>query len=451
MMEHERTEATLTPEAWAAAQVEAVAREVEAKVKRKPTPPRPRGVYFVWRPGGEVVGPKHVCAKQKCDKAKCTLNGESRGEWWVLWYDANGGRHREKAGTKPAAVDLYRRRKTEVRQGRHFPESLRQRDLRLKDLVDDYVEAVKASQVKTAPVIERRLTEALGLLGNVLARAVKGEDLERLKAKLAVGVRERKLPDGTKAKIIRKPASINRYLQDLRAVFNKAVEAGKLDRSPFSGVDLLTENNKRARELALDEEARLFQHVPADPPALRPYFRFLLETGARAGEACGLTWARILWADAVAELPETKAGEKQHLTLSRAALAILRDLPRNGPHVFCWPDGRPLTVDYTTHALLRAARRAKLADLRQHDLRHTFAIRRLRGGANLVAVSGLLRHSSTRMSERYLHVTRADLRVAVEASQPGPTATSTATDAEATRKVPLESTPCKAASAAVNR
>ena len=44
-------------------------------------------------------------------------------------------------------------------------------------------------------------------------------------------------------------------------------------------------------------------------------------------------------------------------------------------------------------------------------------------GQNLVAVSGLLRHASTRMSERYLHVTRADLRAAVEAGQPSPTAT----------------------------
>jgi len=60
---------------------------------------------------------------------------------------------------------------------------------------------------------------------------------------------------------------------------------------------------------------------------------------------------------------------------------------------------------------------AGIPDLRQHDLRHAFAIRRLRGGANLVAVSGLLRHASTRMTERYLHVTRADLRAAVEAGQ----------------------------------
>jgi len=60
---------------------------------------------------------------------------------------------------------------------------------------------------------------------------------------------------------------------------------------------------------------------------------------------------------------------------------------------------------------------AGIPDLRQHDLRHGFAIRQLRGGANLVAVSGLLRHASTRMTERYLHVTRADLRAAVEAGQ----------------------------------
>jgi len=89
----------------------------------------------------------------------------------------------------------------------------------------------------------------------------------------------------------------------------------------------------------------------------------------------------------VGEQPETKAGEKQYLTLSKAALGILEALPRNGTHAFCWPDGRPFTVDYTTHALHKATGVAGIPDLRQHDLRHTFAIRRLRGGANLVAVS----------------------------------------------------------------
>ncbi len=372
-----------------------------------------RGIFFKPRPTGEAVGPQG-----------------RRGEWWTVWYDQDGRRHREKAGTKSMALDLYRRRKTEVRQGVKFPETMRRRDVRLKDLVADYLEAVRASQARTADVIERRLAVVVGILGNVDAQAVKPEDLERLKVKLTVGQRERKLKDGTKQKITRKPASINRFLQDLKAVFCRAVETGKLDRNPFTGTALLTENNKRARELSPEEEFRLFQTLPGDPPALRPYFRFLLETGARAGEACDLTWRAILWTDGVAELPETKAGEKQYLTLSKAALTVLEALPKNGPRVFCWPNGRPFTVNYTTHALHRAARQAGIPDLRQHDLRHTFAIRRLRGGANLVAVSGLLRHASTRMSERYLHVTRADLRAAVEAGQPSPTAVRTATEVE---------------------
>ncbi len=417
------------------------ASEVRAEPKRKAS--RERGIYFAWRKGGEVIGPKHVCREQRCHEGGgrpcktcqekqpdlmpcryrngCTLDGEVRGEWWVSWFDADGKRHREKAGTKGFALDLYRRRKTEVRQGVKFPETLRSRDVRLKELVDAYLGSIQASLVKTVHRIARRLTEVLAILGNLQAKAVGAEDLERLKLKLATGTR-----NGT-----RKPASINRYLQDLKAVFGKAVESGKLDRNPFLGVDLLEENNKRARELTPEEEFRLFQTVHADPPTLRPYFRFLLETGARAGEACGLKWSHILWADGVAELPQTKTGEKQYLTLSKAALAILRDLPRNGVHVFCWPDGRQLTVNYTTHAFHRAAVAAGIRDLRQHDLRHAFATRRLRGGANLVAVSGLLRHASTRMSERYLHVTRADLRTAVEAGQTEPTATSTATEVEA--------------------
>jgi len=198
---------------------------------------------------------------------------------------------------------------------------------------------------------------------------------------------------------------------------------------------LLPVNNKRARELTPEEEFRLFQTLPDSPPALRPYFRFLLETGARAGEGCDLKWAHILWTDGVAELPETKAGKKQYLVLSKAALAILRDLPRNGPYVFCWPDGRRFSVVSASHAFHKAVVRAGILDLHQHDLRHGFAIRRLRGGANLVAVSGLLRHASTRMTERYLHVTRADLRAAVEAGQPSPTGTLIGTDAEALLEV----------------
>lgn len=77
-----------------------------------------RGIFFKSRPTGEAVGPQG-----------------RRGKWWARWYDANGGEHREKAGTKSLALDLFRRRKTEVRQLVKFAETMRQRDVRLNDLV----------------------------------------------------------------------------------------------------------------------------------------------------------------------------------------------------------------------------------------------------------------------------------------------------------------------------
>lgn len=238
----------------------------------------------------------------------------------------------------------------------------------MKDLMAQHLEAVKASQAKTADVIERRLTTVVGILGNVVAKNIRAEDLERLKMKLATGTRTVTQKDGTEKAITRKPASINRFLQDLKAALCKAVDGGKLDRNPLNGVELLTENNKRSRDLTPDEEFRLFTTLPGDPPALRPYFRFLLATGARASEACALTWRAISEADDVAELPETKAGQKQYLTLSAEAMTILRELPRIGPLVFGWPAGRPFTVDYTTHALHRATVAAGILDLRQHDM-----------------------------------------------------------------------------------
>ena len=124
-------------------------------------------------------------------------------------------------------------------------------------------------------------------------------------------------------------------------------------------------------------------------------------------------------------MPETKAGEKQHVPLNSEALAILRALgsgdlsapllsgAQAGRYVLAWKDGRPLTPDYVTHAFGKAARKAGITDLHVHDTRHTFACRLLRRGVDIYTVSKLLRHASVVMSERYAHLSRGDLKAAV--------------------------------------
>ncbi len=69
---------------------------------------------------------------------------------------------------------------------------------------------------------------------------------------------------------------------------------------------------------------------------------------------------------------------------------------------------------YVRHAFRDAAEDAGVKNLHVHDLRHTFACRRLRAGVDIYTVSKLLRHASVIMSERYAHLSQSDLKAAVE-------------------------------------
>jgi site-specific recombinase XerD len=66
-----------------------------------------------------------------------------------------------------------------------------------------------------------------------------------------------------------------------------------------------------------------------------------------------------------------------------------------------------------THAFGRAVKDAGITDLHAHDCRHSFACRKLRAGVDLYTVSKLLRHASIAMTERYTHLSRGDLKAAV--------------------------------------
>ena len=63
------------------------------------------------------------------------------------------------------------------------------------------------------------------------------------------------------------PASVNRFLQDLRAAYNLARRNGKVEKNPVADVKLLRENNKRIREMTDAEERALLEAL--DPAKRR--------------------------------------------------------------------------------------------------------------------------------------------------------------------------------------
>src|SRR5215469_17565995 len=65
---------------------------------------------------------------------------EGSGVWWIHYHDANGRKHREKVDSKGLARKVYMQRKTEIAEGRYFPNARRRAPI-FADLLTDYREA----------------------------------------------------------------------------------------------------------------------------------------------------------------------------------------------------------------------------------------------------------------------------------------------------------------------
>ena len=113
----------------------------------------------------------------------------------------------------------------------------------------------------------------------------------------------------------------------------------------------------------------------------------------------------------------TKQKRKEHLPLSKKALAvlvILKDLNTQGsPYVF--PGriaGEPLKEIKTLWKSV--LKEAGLEDVRIHDLRHTHASHLVSSGLSLSVVRKLLGHTQVSTTDRYAHLADEPLRDAVE-------------------------------------
>jgi len=131
----------------------------------------------------------------------------------------------------------------------------------------------------------------------------------------------------------------------------------------------------------------------------------LLLTGARKREVLDARWECVDLRRRLLTVPVSKSGRPRHIALSDAAVKLLEGLPREEgmPWVFFNPKTRkpPVSIFYAWDTIRK---RAGLAGVRLHDLRHSFASFLVNSGRSLYEVQKLLGHYDPRVTMRYAHL-----------------------------------------------
>ena len=225
------------------------------------------------------------------------------------------------------------------------------------------------------------------------------------------------------------PTTIKRYMKVLSQALEQAIALRKLQENPVKAVRMPPMQRTEIRTLTTDEQHTLLEHLPDTTPAHA--LQFLLGTGMRVSELCGLCWKDlredVLHVDRtymiVKDLdnggsygcygtPKTATG-KRVIPLTDTLRGILsaqkeqqqQDCTKcgtawQGPEpgsadcpIFASMVGTPLDRHNLARSFRKLLKDAGLPTRGVHTLRHTFATNWVRKSPDVVSLSRVIGHS----------------------------------------------------------
>lgn len=208
------------------------------------------------------------------------------------------------------------------------------------------------------------------------------------------GFRDRRL------KVV-KPVTVLHDLCTLSAVLEHArLEWEMAIVNPVRAIRKPSMGKGRDRRLADGEGERLLIELrKARSIWIAPLFEFSIETACRRGEALALKWSDVDLAKRLAVFRDTKTGDDRVIPLSSHAVKVLAALPRDlKGYVF------PAPIPTIRTAFECACERAKIQNLRWHDLRHEGVSRLHELGLSTVEVASISGHKTLACLARYSHM-----------------------------------------------
>jgi integrase len=245
-------------------------------------------------------------------------------------------------------------------------------------------------------------TIILPRLGKTKAASVRHSDIEALHNELSATV----------------PYRANRVVALLSRIFSLAIKWEMVSENPAKQIERNPERS-RARYLDITELDRLLAVLAshANKTAANAV-RLLLLTGARRSEVLSATWDQFdldagHWVKPAASVKQKRL---HRVPLSQPALELLHEMRVNArSELFLFPGKNPdAPVADIKKSWATICLKAKIEDVRLHDLRHTYASHLASAGQSLPIIGALLGHTQAQTTQRYAHLLDDPLRAATE-------------------------------------
>ncbi len=214
--------------------------------------------------------------------------------------------------------------------------------------------------------------------------------------------------------------TINRAIVILRYIYNLAArwKVPGASENPASGLTAGPEV-QRNRFLTEVEARALISSIEVDENRTAANcIMLLLLTGARRNEITFAKWDAVDLKRKKLLVSKSKSGKPRAVALNPVALELITAIPKvpNCPWIFPSPvTGKPSASLFFPWSRIR--KRAKLEDLRLHDLRHSFASFLANRGVQLYVIQRLLGHLHPKTTQRYAHLTADTLMDAADLVQ----------------------------------
>jgi integrase len=263
---------------------------------------------------------------------------------------------------------------------------------------------------------------------------IKREHIESYQKQRLTSIELKTLADGDKPgnhkeKRLPLPQTVNFEVTVLRTAFIWANDRDLIPIVPTRKIKRLKVSMKRqARMLSLSEcqkflkTSTMLAKIHKKIEVYSKAFKFILNTGLRAGELCNLTWNDVDLKTGLIKIqaktdwsPKTYTRE---FFMNKTCLLVLLSIKDQEGYIFKNQAGSKLDNDGLRWALKIIAKAAGIEEFtRVHDLRHTFNSLMQMNGVDIATMGKILGHKDIETTMIYTHQTQDHLKKSINTLQ----------------------------------